>query len=359
MEYKHIFDFARETDTILILNGGEGAIDKNFFYLTGADSGIFEGSALVVTPDRLKIITSVLEEQSAKSTGLDVTVFRSNDEKKKILQEELKGINTIGLNYSSLTLELYKDLLRIIPDKEFIDVSNTIAEARRLKTSEELVKMRKAASIGSEAIQNVWPQLREGMTESEVSAMVAYEMMKLGATEPSFSTIVGFGPNSSIPHYSPGSRKLKKNDFVLIDFGALYKRYCSDITRTVVFGRASEEQREMYDTVKKAQTDSMNIIKANVNGRDVDGVARKVIDSTKYKGTFIHSLGHGLGMDVHDHPAMSSGYDFPLKENMVVTVEPGIYVPGFGGVRIEDDVIVKKDGFEKITTAPTDLIEIS
>ncbi|MEM0156397.1 MAG: Xaa-Pro peptidase family protein [Thermoplasmataceae archaeon] len=359
MEYKHIFDFARETDTILILNGGEGAIDKNFFYLTGADSGIFEGSALVVTPDRLKIITSILEEQSAKSTGLDVTVFKTNEEKKKILQEELKGINTIGLNYSALTLELYKDLLRIIPDKEFIDVSNTIAEARRLKTPEELEKIRKAASIGSEAIQNVWPQLKEGMTESEVAALVAYEMMKLGATEPSFSTIVGFGPNSSIPHYSPGSRKLKKNDFVLIDFGALYKRYCSDITRTVVFGRASEEQKEMYNTVKKAQTDSMNTIKANVNGRDVDGVARKVIDSTKYKGTFIHSLGHGLGMDVHDHPALSGGYDFPLKENMVVTVEPGIYVPGFGGVRIEDDVIVKRDGFEKITTAPSDLIEIS
>lgn len=359
MNYKHIFDFARETDTILILNGGEGTVDKNFFYLTGAESGIFEGSALIVTPNKIRIITSVLEEESAKSTGLDTLVFRTNDEKKKILQEELKGINSIGLNYSSLTLEMYKELLRVIPDKEFVDVTNSIAEARRLKMPEELDKLRKAAKIGSEAVQNVLPQIKEGMTESELSALLGYEMMKLGASEPSFSTIVGFGPNSSIPHYSPGSRKLEKNDFVLMDFGALYKRYCSDITRTVVFGRASDEQKEMYSVVKRAQTESMNAIRANVNGRDVDTVARNIIDSTKYKGRFIHSLGHGLGMDVHDHPALSGGYDFPLKENMVVTVEPGVYVPGFGGVRIEDDVIVKKDGFEKITTAPSDLIEVT
>ena len=359
MNYKPIFDYARETDTILILNGGEGSIDKTFFYLTGAESGIFEGSALIVTPDKIKIITSNLEEESARSTGLDTLVFNSNEDRKKILQDELKNVNTIGLNYSSLTLDRYKELLRIIPDKEFVDVSNTIAEARRLKSPEELDKLREAARIGSRAVEKVIHELKEGMTESELSALLGYEMMKLGASEPSFSTIIAFGSNSSMPHYSPGSRKLKKGDFVLMDFGALYKRYCSDITRTVVFGRASAEQKEMYSVVKQAQTDSMNAIKANVNGRDIDGIARKIIDSSKYKGRFIHSLGHGLGMDVHDHPALSSGYDFPLKENMVVTVEPGVYVPGVGGVRIEDDVIVKKDGFEKITTAPSDLIEIS
>ncbi|EQB72004.1 MAG: hypothetical protein AMDU1_APLC00014G0016 [Thermoplasmatales archaeon A-plasma] len=197
------------------------------------------------------------------------------------------------------------------------------------------------------------------MTESEVSALIAYEMMKLGASEPSFSTIVAFGENASMPHYSPGDRKLKKNDFVLIDFGARYRRYCSDITRTVVFGHASPDQREMYDVVFRAQDESMKTIKENVNGKDVDAVARKIIDSTKFKGRFIHSLGHGLGMDVHDHPALSSNYDFPLKANMVVTVEPGVYVPRVGGVRIEDDVIVKKDGFELITTAPRELMEIS
>ena len=184
-------------------------------------------------------------------------------------------------------------------------------------------------------------------------------MMKLGAEETSFSSIVAFGENASMPHYSPGERKLRKNEFVLMDFGARYKRYCSDITRTVVYGKATDEMKEMYDVVLRAQTESMKLIKENVNGKDVDLAARKVIDESKFKGRFIHSLGHGVGMDVHDHPALASTYDFPLKENMVVTNEPGVYIPKVGGVRIEDDVIVKKDTCEVISTAPKDLIELS
>lgn len=360
MGYENLFTFAREAETILILNGGEESIDKNFFYLTGADSGSFEGSAVIVTKDALKIVTSPLEEEIASSTGHEVLVYNSRNGMRDILKKELKDVNTVGLNYSALTMNLYKDLLRIIPDKEFIDVSSSIAEARKIKSPEELDKIRKAAKIGSEILPSILDRLREGITESQVAAEMAYEMMKGGASEPSFSTIVAFGANSSMPHYSPHDVKLRKGDFVLMDYGALFKKYCSDISRTVVFGRASQEQKDMYEIVKNAQLESMESIRDGANGKDVDMVASKIIDASKYKGRFIHSLGHGLGMDVHDHPALSRNLDFILKENMVVTVEPGVYVPKVGGVRIEDDVIVKKNGYEKITSAPTyELIEVS
>ncbi len=359
MEYKHIFDYAREVDTILIVNGGENAIDKNFFYLTQVKSGVFEGSMLIVKPTEIKILTSILEEQAAKETGLEVLAIHKKKEIEKILQSELKNVDVVGLNYEAITLSDYTELSKMIPDKRFVDVSVSIQEARRIKTPGELSKLREAAKIASESFEAVIGRIKEGMKETELASELVYQMLRHGASEPSFSSIIAFGSNSSLPHYSPGDRKLKKNDYVLMDFGALYERYCSDVTRTLVFGKASEEQKEIYSVVKEAQENSMNAIRANINGKDVDKIARDIIDSTKYKDTFIHSLGHGLGMNVHDHPALSPGFDLPLKENMVVTVEPGIYVPGFGGVRIEDDVIVKKDGFEKITTATRDLIEIS
>ncbi len=358
MEYSHIFDYAREVDTILIINGGENEVDKTFFYLSEVTSGIFEGSALVIKPDSVKIITSALEEESARNSGLEVLIFGTRAEFMKILRDELKNVDTIGLNYSALTLRLYLDLLKMIPDKRFVDVSGSIQESRRFKQPAELNKLRESARIASEAFDAIIPRIREGITETELSSELVYQMMKLGANGPSFDTIIAFGANSSMPHYSPGNKKLKKNEFVLMDFGAIHQRYGSDITRTVVFGRASEEQREIYETVKMAQQQSMNIIKENVNGKDVDKVAREVIDSTKFKGRFIHSLGHGIGLDVHDHPALSPSYDFPLKANMVITNEPGIYIPKVGGVRIEDDVIVRKDGHEIITTAPRDLMEV-
>ncbi len=359
MDPKHVFDYARETDTILIINGNENSIDKTFFYLTEAKSGIFEGSMLLVRPSGLRIITSELEEQSARETGHEVTVANGRSQVEETIKNELKDTDVVGLNYSSLTLETYTRLLRIIPEKRFVDVSASIAECRRIKTDSELGKLREAARIGSEAFEHFSSKLKEGMTERELAAEVAHEMMLLGASGPSFDTIVAFGANSSMPHYSPQNVKLKKGDFVLTDYGALYDRYCSDITRTVIFGRATQKQKDIYETVLQAQEESMKAIKENVNGRDVDHVARSIIDSTEYKGRFIHGLGHGLGMDVHDHPALSLGFDFPLKENMVVTDEPGIYIPGYGGVRIEDDLIVKKNGAERITSAPRELIEIS
>ncbi len=358
MKEERIFDYVRDVDSILIINGGENQSDKTFFYLTGAKSGIFEGSALYVKPKKVKIITSQLEEEAAKETGLDVITFKTTSEKNDIIKKLFEKDINIGLNYSAVTLDMYKDILKIIPDKEFVDVSQSILESRKIKENDELKNLREAAKIASDSFEDFIKTLHEGMTEEELAANVVYSMMKNGASGESFNTIAAFGKNSAIPHYSPGKAKLKRNDFVLVDYGALYNRYCSDTTRTVVFGKANEEQKEIYETVKKAQHDSMIAIKEGVNGKDIDKIARDIIDATKYKGKFIHSLGHGIGLDVHDHPALSPSYDFILKSNMVITDEPGIYVNDFGGVRIEDDVIVKKDGYEQITSSSKDLIEL-
>ncbi len=201
--------------------------------------------------------------------------------------------------------------------------------------------------------------LKEGMTEMELSAYMVYMMMSNGASEPSFSTIVCFGSNASEPHHSPGKRKLKTGDFVLTDYGAAFERYHADTTRTSVFGRATEKQKEIYEIVYNAQQSSMKIIREGINGRDVNAKSYEIIDSSPYKGRLMHGVGHGIGLDVHDHPAFGS-YDFNLKKDMAVTVEPGIYIPEYGGVRIEDDVLVKKDGFELLTEKPPkELIELS
>lgn len=358
MVEKAIFDYARETDTVLIMNGTEPAVDKNFFYLSGIESGVFEGSALIATPDTNRILTGTLEEETARESGHEVTIFHSKSEMEQLLRENLKNSDVIGLNYSAMTLSLYTSLLRIVPEKAFVDVSAAISEARRFKSGEELRRIGEAGRIASEAFDMVLEKIHEGMTENELASELVHEMMKLGATGPSFETIVAFGANASMPHYSPGKTKLKRGDFVLMDYGALYQRYCSDVTRTVILGQATEKQKLMHATVLEAQTKSMHSIKENMNGKDVDKVARDIIDGSEFKSRFIHSLGHGLGMDVHDHPALSPNLDFPLKTSMVVTVEPGIYVPKVGGVRIEDDVVVKKDGFELLTKAPRDLIEV-
>ena len=353
MAYKDLFNFAREAEAILILNAGENSIDKSFKYITKSHGGIFEHSYIIATQDKACIYTSVLEEETARKTGIETKIFNSMKEYEEMMRQDLSKYNTIGLNYSSLTLESYKNLLRIIPDKEFVDISVSIAEARIIKDSEEISNIREAARIASESIGKVHESLKEGMTEKEVASLVVYEMMKNGADDPSFSTIVGFGENSSQPHYSPGERKLKKGDIVLIDYGAIYNGYCSDVTRTVCFGRATPEMKEVYEIVYRAQKESMSLIKEGANGKDIDLRAREIIDSTKYKGLFIHGLGHGIGLEVHDHGALSSRSDFPLKENMAVTDEPGIYIQGKFGVRIEDDVLVKKNGFEKLSHGAT------
>jgi Xaa-Pro dipeptidase len=351
MVKEDIFRGLKNDDRVLIRNGGEGSTDKAFTYLSGAVGGLFENSSVIASRDSIKLYVFSLEEQTAKATGLDVVVAGSQKQMDENIQKDLKGIRKIGLNFESLTVNLFKETEKLLLGVEFFDISRNIMEARMIKSSEEISRLQEAAKISSEIYSGILTSLKEGMKETEVAALMNYRMMQAGASGVGFDTIVCFGENSAEPHHSPGDRKLKKGDYVLTDYGAKYRDYTADTTRTAVFGKATAEQKEIYSTVYKAQSESMHMIKPGINGKLVNQKSYDIIDSTKYKGRLMHGVGHGIGLDVHDHQAFGSS-DFTLKENMAVTVEPGIYIPGYGGVRIEDDVLVTKTGFKLLTKAP-------
>ncbi|AGB04479.1 Xaa-Pro aminopeptidase [Aciduliprofundum sp. MAR08-339] len=362
MHQDRIFEnLKEEVDVIVIYNRGEPVVDLNFFYVTGlVAGGIFEGSYAIVTPENVKVLTSLLEETSAKKGKNEVYIFRTGKEREELLRKIVGDAKRIGLNFDTLTVRDFEKIKEVLGEREYINVSSAIMDARKVKSEEEINIMREAAKIASEVADSIPDFLHEGMREYELAAKIVYEMLRRGAEDVAFTTIAAFGENAAEPHYTAGARKLKRGDFVLCDFGARYHRYNSDITRTFVFGRASEMQKDIYYTVLEAQRMGIELIKAGVNGKEVDAKVHEFIDSTKYRGRMTHSTGHGLGLAVHDHVGLSRMLDVPLKDGMVVTVEPGIYIPGFGGVRIEDDVVVRKDGHEVLTSAKKEeLIEVS
>jgi len=362
MHENEIFKKLKEdVDMIIIYNKGEPVIDLNFFYVTGLISGgLFEGSYAIVYPDETKVITSLLEETSARKGENDVYIFKTSQERDELLKKLAGNADTIGLNFSSLTLEDFEKIKKLLGDRRYVDVSTAIMEARMIKDEKEIEIMRKAAKIASEVAEIMPDFMKEGMREYELAGRLVYEMLKRGAEDVAFTSIVAFGENAAEPHYVPGNRKLKRGDFVLMDFGAKYRKYNSDITRTFVFGRAAEEQKEMYQVVLEAQRIGIGMIKEGAHGAEIDTKVREYIDSTKYRGKMTHSTGHGVGLAVHDHVGLSKYKDVVLREGMVVTVEPGVYVQGFGGVRTEDDVVVRREMGEVLTTAKKDeLIEVS
>lgn len=359
MVVKDIFKGIDDVNKILISNGGENAIDKTFFYLSGVKGGLFENSSIVATRDSVKMFIFPLEREGVKGTENEVVVCTSRADMREKVAKELSHESEIGVNLSALTVSMFKDIEESNPGIRFNDIAKNIDRARSIKSPEEIRKIRVAAKISADVYESFLDGLKEGMTETQAAAMLVSLMMAEGASQPAFTSIVGFGPNSAIPHHDPGDRKLKKGDFVLIDYGAQFERYCADRTRTAVFGRAEEKQKEMYDVVYRAESACISMIRDGENGRLVNQKAHDIIDSTEYEGRLIHGIGHGVGLYVHDHTALGKE-DFELMQDMVITIEPGIYIPDYGGVRIEDDLIVKKNGCEAITgKTPKELIEVS
>lgn len=346
-----------KVDAVLVANGSEGVSDYNFRYFVNPSSGIFEHSFAVVTQKRTYVFTSILERSALE--GLPVTVYTYRDAKQleKLLSSKLRGYKSIGINRATLPVSYY-NLIRKCFKGKLKDCSQALMECRGVKDDEEIRRIAEACRIASRVADMVPSMLREGMTEKELATLITKAMYDEGGEGNSFSPIVSFGKTSAIPHYFPGKVKLRKGHFVLTDFGCRYSNYCSDITRTFIFGRAVERQKELYETVLTAQTEAIKQIGAGAVAGEVDAAARRVIDA-RFKGRFIHSLGHGLGLQVHDGlPVLARGVDKKLEKNMVVTVEPGAYIPGFGGVRIEDDVVVTGNGVKVLTNAKKELIEV-
>ena len=342
-------------DAILLINGEEPNLDLAMFYVTGADSGLFEGCAAVLRRDgSLELLTSALEETSARTTSAKLSVFRKRSERDEMLRKSLAGDERIGINGEGLSYRAFKEA-QGLTSAELVDITGAIGAARSIKDEEEIERMRKACRIGAEVGDELADIIRPGMTEYEAAAEVNYRMQKRGASAAAFATNASFGANSAEPHHSPGDARLRKGDAVLFDFGALYRRYGSDITRTFFHGKASRKQRQMYEVVLQAQQAAIDGIHAGMKGIEADALARGVIDASPFQGLLIHSLGHALGLAVHDGGRMAPNSDLVLRENMIMTVEPGVYVRGEGGVRIEDDVLINSKGCEVLTNCSKEL----
>jgi Xaa-Pro dipeptidase len=351
----------QKPDAVVLGNGTEPHLDASFFYVTGFPYGLFEGTYLLGLRDgTVSVITSKLEEPIARLYSQGIALYAEED--RSAIEARLRklgaGLKLIGINCPELVCQSQQRIKSALRDARFVDVGAAFEEARIIKDSDEIARIQKACDISSATHRKIPRMLKEGVTESQVAAEMAYDMQSAGSSGLAFESIVGFGKNSAEPHYSPSSVKLKSGEFVLCDYGARYLRYCADITRTFVFGSASSKQRRMYEVIQRANELGISLCTQDNTGQQVHEKVAEYIDSTEFKGRFIHSTGHSLGISVHDGPGLSKNYKNHLKAGMVLTVEPGVYIPGFGGVRIEDDVVVTKGKPKVLTSAKHELIEV-
>jgi len=347
-------------DAILIKNGSDGFIDKNFFYVTNINQGLFEGCALILFPDgSAHLLVTSLEQEIAHKTTENVHIFKDRKELLEKISDILDSSKKIGINSSSLLYTDYLFLSSHMDYKSFIDVSKGFIITRMVKDASEIATIRKACKIADKVAEIIPQFIKKNMYEFELAAEIDYHLQRFGAKKPSFETISSFGSNTAMPHYSHGNKRLEKGDFILCDFGATVDNYHSDTTRTFIFGSGSQRQKEIYETVKNAQLLAFKMIKPGIIANSVHQKTFEFIQQSQFKDRFIHSTGHSLGLNVHD-PGV--GFNVlcqeTLNENMVLTVEPGIYLPEFGGVRIEDDILVTKSGCELLTQSTSDFMEI-
>jgi len=333
--------------------------DKNFYYVSGLVDGVFDNCGVLCERDgKMIIFTTTLEEEAARSAEgyAEIVTYKNKQTRDENLTRVLSAYKKIGIPYHSISYAFYLHLLDLFAATEWIDTTTAFKKARMIKSPEEIHKIRKACEIVDSVAESVPSFLREGMTELELIAEIDFRMRQRGASGPSFRTIAAFGKNSSKPHYSGGDVPLKRGDVVLLDFGAEYAGYCSDITRTYLTGDPAgdpeEELFELYSAVLGMQDAATSMIRAGTNAKQLEDEIRTRIDeSERYRGRFIHSLGHSIGLDVHDGSYPDADFHDEFSENMVLTVEPGLYIPGEYGIRIEDDIVVGRDGCTLLTMA--------
>ncbi|MGN6370825.1 MAG: M24 family metallopeptidase [Phycisphaerae bacterium] len=327
-------------------------------WLTG-----FEGddSYAILTRDNLLLISdSRYEEQITREAAWVNTVMR----KKSILDEVAKQVKklslpSLGVQSESLTLKSHNSLQDLLKKARvrtrLTPIAEIINKPRQIKDEHEIAIMEEAIRIAEGAFVAVKQQLKAGQSENEIAGLLGFEMRRRGALNSSFDSIVGAQANGSLPHYRPGNTKLTANSPLLVDWGARFKGYCSDLTRCLFFGHVAPQMREIYKVVLEAQLAAIASIKPGAHGKKVDKAARDVITRAGYGEKFGHGTGHGLGRDIHESISLSKLSTTVLEPGMVVTVEPGIYLPGIGGVRIEDDVLVTRTGHRVLSSLPKDL----
>jgi Xaa-Pro aminopeptidase len=314
------------------------------------------GAALILA-EKAYFITDFRYTEQAKEQVKGYEIIQHNksfvDEASRIVKVE--KIGKLGFEQDHVTFSLWKKLEQSM-EAELVPVSNIIEELRMVKTEEEKNTIKEAARIADAAFAHILDYIKPGVAELDIAHELEFFMRKNGATSSAFDMIVASGKRSALPHGIASSKKIENGDFVTLDYGALYQGYVSDITRTVAVGKPSSRLREIYGIVLDAQKTAIEKIGPGMTGKEADAIARDLISEKGYGDQFGHSLGHGIGLEVHEGPGLAKRSETKLLPGMVVTVEPGIYLPEMGGVRIEDDIFITDKGNEILTHAPKEFI---
>ena len=340
----------RDLDAVFITD------EKNQQYLTGF---AFSDGYLLILKKEAFLVTDFRYKEAAEKCAYDGFSVVTPDGKRAFFKKTVAkgGVRRLGFEGQVLTYAEFKAYKALQRGVTFVDLADALDRMREIKTATEIALIRKAQSITDAAYAELLSVLSPAMTEIEVAAELEYRMRRLGAQGAAFDTIAVSGAASALPHGVPRPVKLEQG-FLTMDFGAKYGGYCSDMTRTVSIGRATQEMRDLYNTVLKAQRAALRFLCAGVLCSEADAVARRIIDAA-YPDTFGHSLGHGVGLYIHENPRLSAkNTETLLTEGQVVTVEPGIYLEGQYGCRIEDMVVIAPNGVKNLTKSPKELIEI-
>ncbi len=340
-------------DAIVLINFEYPFVDPNFLYFTQPKSGIFEYSALIITKENARLFTSSLEFEAAKQIqGVEAIKFNKFDE----IWREIKKFRRVGINSKFLPAKFYQKLTSL--GLLVTDISEELEELREKKTKEEIEKVKKAIEISEKALKKIIYNTNPlDFDEKELKAELEYYMTKYGAEGFAFDTIVAFDENASLPHYKTGSNNKKPEKLILIDFGAKYQNYCSDITRTFIL---KEEKKiiEVYETVLEAQLRAIELAKEGELAANLDKAAREIIEK-KYPEKFVHSLGHMFGIQIHEGKRLYYTQQWKLERGHLFTIEPGVYLEGEFGIRIEDDIYINEKGEKEILTSfPKELDKI-
>jgi len=329
----------------------------DWYYLTGFTG---ESGALIVG-DKATLITDGRFVTQGKDETNTVQIIQHKAGLFQAVGEFLRntGVRRAGFDPLQITVAQLGALRKATRARCTLKpASGLVLRLRERKEPQELAQMRKAAILASEVVEHAIGLLKPGVREIEIAAEIDYHMRKRGASGPAFESIVAFGDRSALPHARPTSKQLRKNELVVLDLGAILGHYCSDITRTVYVGTAPRRVKEWYKAVLEAQGTAIAAVRAGASCGDVDAAARTTLAGYKLDKYFVHSTGHGLGLEVHEDPRVARGQKARLGPGTVVTIEPGVYMPGVGGIRIEDDVAVHEDRSEVLTRSPRDFMEL-
>jgi Xaa-Pro aminopeptidase len=326
----------------------------NIRYLTG-----FSGSSgiVIISKNKNYFITDFrYKEQSARQVkGFEIQInYQSVDEVKKIFESE--NVKAAAFESTHLTYNQLEKLRETLPGIKFIPAADKIENLTMCKSNDEIEKIQKAIDITDNVFEKLLTLIKPGISEKDVSAEVSYWHKKFGAEKDAFDPIVASGWRGALPHGIASDKKIETGEMVTLDFGCVYEGFCSDLTRTIAVGNPSDEMKKVYQIVYDSQQKAISSAKTGISSKELDNAARDYIKSKGYGEKFGHGLGHGLGIEVHEIPSVSQRMDVKLPQGVIVTIEPGIYIEGVGGVRIEDDVLIKNGGCEVMNKAKKELI---